>query len=291
MKITVFTPTYNRCHLLPRLYGSLRTQTCCDFEWIVVDDGSTDDTKKYIHEISRESQFPLKYIYQKNSGKYRAHNAAVQIADGELFICVDSDDMLSKNAIETILLYEKQLKEEDCGFVAMKINEQGRPLCTDISNKLPHVGLYALNVTYGIQGEFSLVFRTELLRKNLYPVIENEKFLGECVLYDRFELKGYTFCPLPAVLTICEYQEDGLTSQIYSSLLKNPTGYQIFHMQRIDLVKTWKERVRHSIQYEAFRCISHNMGYRYHGKYKWLVMLAHIPGVMGAQYYKKKCSS
>lgn len=289
MKVTVFTPTYNRCHLLSRLYDSLRAQTCYDFEWIIIDDGSTDGTKKYVDEISLESPFSVQYLYQKNSGKYRAHNAAVKIAGGEFFICVDSDDMLSEKAIETILIHEKQLRGQDCGFVAMKIDEQGRPLCTNIRNELPHVGLYALNVAYGVRGEFSLVFRTDLLRKNLYPVIENEKFVGECVLYDQFELMGYTFCPLPAVLTVCEYQEDGLTSQIYSSLLKNPTGYQIFHMQRIDLVKTWKERVRHAIQYQAFRCMSRATDYVYDGKYKKLVKMAYIPGVVGAQYYKRKC--
>lgn len=288
--VTVFTPTYNRVHLLDRLYHSLTKQSCMDFEWLIVDDGSTDTTQQYIEEIKQEGRIQIHYYRQENGGKHLAHNTAVMLAKGEWFFCVDSDDWLKENAIEEIERNIELAIETDCALIGYKVLENGKLLSKTFSLAMSHKGFYQMG-RMGAGGEYSIVLRTSVIRKYLFPVIAGERFSTEAILYDRLELNRWTMYPVPVVLTICEYQEDGLTSQIYSLMLRNPVGYQIFHMQRIDLVKTWKERIRHAIQYEAFRCISHNMDYCYNGKYKWLVMLAHIPGVIGAQYYKKKRSS
>lgn len=101
--LTIFTPTYNRINELERLYSSLISQTDFRFEWLIVDDGSTDDTENMVVSWLDTSPFPIRYIKQPNSGKHVAHNLGATEASGEYFICVNSDDWLEPNAVETIL--------------------------------------------------------------------------------------------------------------------------------------------------------------------------------------------
>ena len=103
MLLTVCTPTYNRAHTLPRLYESLVRQTSQDFEWLVVDDGSTDNTRELVDGWVAEGRIRIRYVYKENGGKPSAHNLGVRLAAGELFFCVDSDDYLTDNAVELIL--------------------------------------------------------------------------------------------------------------------------------------------------------------------------------------------
>src|SRR5665647_1656547 len=102
--LTIFTPSYNRGYILGQLYHSLLEQTCMDFEWVIVDDGSTDNTKDLVQAWTNEGKLTIRYIYQKNGGKMRAHNTGVLYATTELFLCVDSDDYLVETAVEEILL-------------------------------------------------------------------------------------------------------------------------------------------------------------------------------------------
>jgi glycosyltransferase involved in cell wall biosynthesis len=99
---TVFTPTYNRAHTLHRAYDSLRAQTFRDFEWIVVDDGSTDNTPELVGEWVKTAAFPIRYFQQPNSGRHIADNLTVREARGELLVSVDSDDALVENALERV---------------------------------------------------------------------------------------------------------------------------------------------------------------------------------------------
>ena len=102
MMLTIFTPTYNRVDLLPRLYQSLIEQTERDFEWLIIDDGSTDKTEEYVNSIIKEKKIHIRYYWQKNSGKQSAHNNAVGLARGEWFFCVDSDDFLESTAVKKL---------------------------------------------------------------------------------------------------------------------------------------------------------------------------------------------
>ena len=101
-KITVFTPSFNRAHLLSRLYDSLLKQTTNDFEWLIVDDGSTDDTETKVEEFINKGELPIRYYKQQNGGKHRAINTGVQLASGELFFIVDSDDGLVHDCIQKV---------------------------------------------------------------------------------------------------------------------------------------------------------------------------------------------
>lgn len=287
--VTIFTPAYNRAGILPRLYQSLLAQTAMDFEWLVIDDGSTDETRKVVGGWIKEGRLPIRYIKKENGGKHTAHNEALRHANGEWLFCVDSDDWLPQNAVEDILEGSASVRPSDAGLVGYKADQNGRSLCAALdAQEQSHYGLYSLMRRGGGRGEYALVFRTELLRNFPFPEIPEERFMTEAVLYDRLELAGYTICPIGKVLTVCEYQPDGLSSDPYRLLLTAPGGYQIYHAQRIDLAVSWKERLGHCVRYQAFRRMSGNREYMYHGKHGLLTALAWLPGAAGALYYKSK---
>ena len=132
MKFTIFTPTYNRKELLKNLYESLKNQTYKDFEWIIVNDGSSDGTELSVRQFLDEKILDIKYFYKENGGKQRAYNYGVEKARGELFICLDSDDKYVDNALETILKYWKKYENdrEIAGMGYLSIYENGEVIGT-----------------------------------------------------------------------------------------------------------------------------------------------------------------
>lgn len=290
VKLTIFTPTYNRATLLPRLYQSLTAQVEQDFEWLIIDDGSSDDTESVVASFIADQKLDIRYLKKENGGKHTAHNMAVQEAKGEYFFCVDSDDWLADDALTKIMAGLMHMKEMDYALMGYKVLENRELICKPFPDINHHIGFYQMG-RLGVGGEYAIVMRTSILRKYPFPVIQGERFSTEAVLYDRLELDGYTVCPLNAILTICEYQNNGLSSNAYRLLEQSPTAYQIYHMQRIDLVHGLKERIRHATQYQAFCQLSGNRSYRYQGTHKCCVGFAYILGVAGALYYKKKFNS
>lgn len=287
--ITVFTPTFNRRKLLERVYKSLITQTCYDFEWLVIDDGSTDNTSDLINEYIQEDRIKIQYIKKVNGGKHSAHNEALKYAKGDLFLCLDSDDILNNNAIEMIIKNSKKLGVNDCGFIAYKSDMKGNLLSTEFSPAfVAHKGLYALFQEYQISGEFTLVFKTEIVRKFPYPIIENEYFLSESVLYDKLELSGYTFCPLDLILEICEYQNDGLSKNFGKLLYCNPAGYTIFLEQRLQLINSIKTKYRCGISYNAFYRIASIKNHFVRKQINFITIITWFPGQLAAVYYYLK---
>lgn len=264
--LTVFTPTYNRRALLPRVYESLRNQTCPDFVWLVVDDGSTDDTRSYVEELSEknksEGSFEVRYIYRENGGKMRAHNTGSLACDTELFLCLDSDDELSCDAVEKILAKWKESGgraegKAAAGIVAYKgeKNESGvKPfrdaLFPDVDIRR---GCSALRDLYldGFFGETTLVFRTELLRRHQFPEIEGEKYVPEDYVYDRIDAE----CPLivmPEILTVCEIVEGGYTDQAARLRRENPTGWFLYYEQRSRIQKWSVLKIKYLSHYLRF---------------------------------------
>ena len=174
-KITVFTPTYNRAYILENLYRSLQRQSFTDFEWLVVDDGSSDGTKALFERWQKEDNpFPIRYCYKENGGKCRAINYGLRLAQGELFFTVDSDDYLTDDALEKVALWESTLPKDQkfCGIVA---NRGHSP--TETPNTRFHEAYLDGNAfdMYGrIDGERALIFYTEIHRKYLYPEFPGE---------------------------------------------------------------------------------------------------------------------
>ncbi len=229
--ITIFTPTYNRASLLPRMYESLINQTNKKFVWLVVDDGSTDNTSSIIHNWVEEGKIDIKYIFQENAGKMKAHNRGVRECQTELFMCLDSDDYLSKDCIEQIYFHWGKYRENPqvSGMVANK-----KILGQNLSS-FPTVELSTLHdLQKNNKMETALAFRTEILRNYQFPELDNEKFISEKIVYDQLDQK-YVLGVVPECWMICEYRNDGYTVNMKSILINNPKGWMLNEKQRYDL--------------------------------------------------------
>lgn len=273
MRITIFTPTFNRAHTLPRVYKSLCNQKNYDFEWIVVDDGSTDNTKELIEKFSASSPFPIRYYFKENGGKHTAYNIGLQKAEGYFFVDLDSDDYLPDDFMSHLLSLESSMKSDEniASIISLKIDTEGK----DLGVSLPCDSRLSLLKfeDKGKNGEYVLIFKTYIAKQYRFPVIPTEKYMPESVLYDMFE--RYVFVAYNFPMMICEYQPEGLSS-IYPKLLKEcPGGFLMYHCARLDLVTSIRALIYHAIHYNAFLyAYGNNMPIiRYEGKYRWLVKL------------------
>lgn len=220
--LTVFTPTYNRVHSLPRLYGSLQDQTDMRFEWLVVDDGSEDGTEDLISKWMVDSPFPIRYIRQENSGKHVAHNRGAREAYGRLFMCVDSDDWLEPFAVETILADSTALDTEE-SLLYPRLFATQTALDTWFPAGVGKIEFADMRMKYNLAIETAIVFNASVLRRHPFPVIEGERYMPEGSAYYDFR---YPECFLirDTAFYRCEYLDGGLTRNIWSNWLNNPIG-------------------------------------------------------------------
>lgn len=236
-QFTIFTPTYNRAYILLKLYESLCMQTCQDFEWLVVDDGSTDNTKQIVEGWIREEKIAIRLFCQQNGGKMRAFNRAVSMSKSELFVCIDSDDQLSnenvvKDSLDYWKLHRNDYHEKPiAGMVSVRRSLRGRKYLTAAPT---HGSLFELCKYYG--GETTIFVLTDVLKKYPYPGFEGEKFITDMYIYDRID-EDYQFIFHPYISQNCEYRQDGYTMSYRRLLFNNPRGHREYHAQRIRLRK------------------------------------------------------
>lgn len=291
-KLTIFTPTYNREHTISRIYESILRQDnnlLNDIEWLIVDDGSSDGTESLVENwIEKQLTFTLLYIKQVNGGKHTAFNRAVQEAQGELFFTVDSDDWLADNSIKDVLELFDTICGDDslAGIIALKCFPAGNLIGISYP-KDNFISSISNLSSQGYGGERSLVFKTKILKKYPFPIIQGERFIGENVVYDKID-ENYNFCVCNRILTVCEYQDDGLTSNLFRVMMQNSIGYKIYYAQRIDMAETFQERIGYVIRYNAFNLLKKDSQYNYKGKHKLLVWLMFPLGFLAYFYYKTK---
>ena len=213
-KITVFTPTYNRAYILPKCYESLNRQTCKDFEWLIIDDGSTDHTKELVAEWQeRENGYPIRYIYKENGGLHTGYNAAIANMETELSVCIDSDDSMPEDAIERILAEWQKIKDSGAaGLVGLDVDQNGDL----IGKRLPAselINAASLLCVPGM-GDKKYVVRNDLLRTVApMPVFAGEKNFNPHYLIIKLS-EQYRFHPVNQCFCLVEYQPDGMTANI-----------------------------------------------------------------------------
>lgn len=232
-KITVFTPTYNRAFIISNLYKSLQRQTVYDFEWLIVDDGSTDNTRELVSGWKQEENpFVIRYYWQENGGKCRAINKALKYANGELFFTVDSDDYLTEDAIEKILKWERELPKEGkfCG-VAGNLGVSPTTTPNTIFQGNYYEGTL-LDRYKNVDGERAIVLYTEIHRKFLYPEFPGEKFMTEAIVYNRIAAAGYKIRFYNDIIWIYKYIDGGLTKSGSSVFINNPRGFGLWLQER-----------------------------------------------------------
>ncbi|MBW7675609.1 glycosyltransferase family 2 protein [Chryseobacterium chendengshani] len=234
MKLTIFTPTYNRAYLLPQLFESLQRQNKKGFEWLIVDDGSTDNTRELINDLANQADFKIHYYYQENQGKHVAINTALQHIDTPYFATVDSDDYLEDNAVE-IIFSKLSLIDHSKNIVALA--SPIKILNKDIQGKIITVNTvsttYEMIYKHKIHGEATLIFKTELARRFEYPTFSGEIFMLESVVFNRMD-EMYKFLYIPESLVNAEYIPDGLTSQGRKKLLDNPKGAALAYKEKMN---------------------------------------------------------
>lgn len=252
--ITVLTPTFNREGVLRSLWDSLQKQTVKDFEWLVVDDGSTDGTKNLITQLQEKSDFPIRYIYKSNGGKHTALNVGIQTICSELTFIVDSDDCVTDDAVESILKIHKKYRSQNsiCGYAFLRAFPDGKVNGKkfDVDEK---IGSY---IDVRVNGDDTgadkaEVFKTHCLKEFPFPEYPNEKFLGEDLVWLRMARK-YEMVHINKAIYVGNYLEDGLTNNRRKHNIASPVGcmHRAEEFMESDL-KT-RYRIKGGLQYIVY---------------------------------------
>lgn len=223
--LTIFTPTYNRGHLLETLYNSLINQTNLNFEWVIVDDGSSDNTHEIVNSFVNSSKIDITYFFQKNSGKHIAINKGLDLAKGIWFFIVDSDDYLLPYSIETIY---NAIHENDTSFLSGFAYRRGNKELNSIGGSFPGDQKQFIStmvdrtVKYKISGDMAEIFKTDLLRRCKFDEGINERFCAEGLMWNRTSRMGAKLLFIDKIIYICEYLPGGLTANSIANRRKSP---------------------------------------------------------------------
>lgn len=290
--LSIITPTYNRAHLLNRCYQSLLHQTNYDFEWIIVDDGSGDNTLKVASEFcNADNPFKIFYIIKENGGKHTALNASHPYIHGKYVLILDSDDTLTSDAVEIVLEgWRKYENQPEIAMVAFtKQNSKGE-LCAYANDEyVPTEVLHYKRVCVA-SSDCCEVIRAELFLKYPFPVFENERFIAETALWYRAGLDGKCVY-INKVIYICEYLEGGLTQSGRTMRISNCNGGMYTSYLRMNRRCYMSERIRAGLLFVCYgRFAKKTLWEILHqaNPYEILTAICLFPGTIMYIMWKKK---
>jgi glycosyltransferase involved in cell wall biosynthesis len=288
--ITVFTPTYNRAYTLHKCYESLKIQSCKDFEWLIVDDGSTDNTKYLVEKWLSENIVPIRYYYQENQGMHGAHNTAYELIETELNVCIDSDDYLHEDAILKIITFWKMNgSSKYAGLVGLDASPEGDIIGTKMPENLTSTTLSELYGVHKVKGDKKLVYRSELTKNTPpYPIFPGEKY---CPLSYKYILidQQFPLLTLNEVLCHVEYLADGSSLNMINQYKRNPRGFSFFRKVAMKHAPNFKECFRESIHYVSSSLMIKNYKFLFESP-KVLTTLFSIPFGISLYFYILKTS-
>lgn len=257
MKLTIHTATYNRAYILPQAYESLRAQTCKDFEWIITDDGSTDETCELVRSWQEQDNgFPIVYNPVPHVGLPCAINSGVEKATGAWFMRLDSDDRLMPQTVELVLQWIAEIEDlqDYVGVGFAKCQPDGRFMKDQIPMIDPAIGYVdATNIErgkYHLDMDMCEAERLSLLREFPHQCWPTETFAPEQLNHNAIALAGYKYRWRAEKLYICDYLTDGLT-QSDTIVKRNPMGYAMMHNQNMLLCSSFREKLRCAVQMTA----------------------------------------
>lgn len=305
-KLTFFTPTYNRVHTLPRTYESLCRQTCKDFEWLVIDDGSNDGTRKWIESLGKkialdgcrfdwmgrlvdgsdENHFVIQtpnmrveYVYKQNGGLYTGYNVAYALIESELCVCIDSDDFVPDDAVEKILTFWREKgSDKYCGILGLDYNVATKaPIGGKFPPTLTEVFVHEMHTRKLHKGDTKQVLRTDLM-KSLAPIIgfEGEKNFNPVYLIHQVCDK-FPILVLNENLCWVEYQDanSSMSANIFKQYVNSPRSFAKMRLQEMELIhNTLKDRFRSAIHYVSSCCIAKDSNWMKNSTRKALTLLA-----------------
>lgn len=255
--LTVFTPAFNRAHTLGRTYRSLLSQTSKDFIWLIIDDGSSDGTNQLVEGWISEGFISIRYIYQTNQGMHMAHNTAYHVIDTELNVCIDSDDYMPENAVESIIsFWRKYGSDKYAGIIGLDISTTGELIGTSFPEGMVET---TLNGYYsrGGRGDKKLVYRTDVIKKYPeYPQFGEERYFSLGYKYLLID-QDYKLLTLNKPLVIVDYQPDGSSYNMFRQYWNNPNGFMYLRKVHMNYYKSLKSRFKSCVHYIS-HCIRAN---------------------------------
>lgn len=289
--LTIFTPSYNRAYTLHKCYESLKKQSSKDFLWLIIDDGSTDNTKELVDSWIDENIIEIKYHYQNNQGMHGAHNTAYELMDTALNVCIDSDDYMPDDAVEKIIDFWKKNKRDDlAGIIALDAYENGNVIGQKFPDDMKETTLFEVNNIHKIPGDKKLVYRTELTKEYPYPLFEGEKYVGLAYKYYKLDEK-YKLATLNEVVCIVEYLEDGSSMNMLNQYRKNPRGFAFYRIENMKNSRaSWKFKFKESIHYVASSLIAKNKKFLLETPKKGMAIASLPLGVILYGYIMKNTS-
>ena len=293
--ITVFTPTYNRGYIIENLYKSLKTQISNNFEWLVIDDGSTDNTEELFKKWNKEdNKFNIRYVKTDNNGKPRAINKALEIANGRYLFMVDSDDHITNDAIFKIEKWISEIddKEDIIAVGAARVYPDGKyikgiePSIDDSIGYLDATNLERKN--YNLDADMCEAYKIDILKKFKFQVWDGEKFAPEEITLNEIALHGYKVRWHKDKIYICDYLDDGLTKGNWNLLKSNPMGYAMLYNHKLKFTKSLSERFNYCCQHIALSIIGKQYNYIFKSNAKLLTLLSLPFGYMLSLRRKKQ---
>ena len=272
--LTIFTPTYNRAYCLPQCYESLCRQTCKDFTWLIIDDGSTDNTAELVEQWKKENKILIRYFYQENQGMHGAHNAAYRLIDTELNTCIDSDDYMPDDAVEKIVNFWKEHgSNEVAGIIALDVDFDGKLIGTSLDKERRTTTLSGFYARGG-KGDKKLIYRTEVVNRYPgYPIFKGEKYVSLGYKYELID-QDYELLILNEPVCRVNYLPDGSTLNMFRQYRLNPQGFAFIRKQSMVLAPTARRRFMEAVHYVADSLLAGNGRFVQDSPRPWLTLLA-----------------
>lgn len=252
--ITIFTPTYNRAKLLTRIFESLINQTNKNFIWLIIDDGSSDDTLEIVNKFKKTADFKIEYYYKTNGGKHTAHNTAVLKCKTDYFLILDSDDFLSADAIEVLNNKIKIIDKDNTisGIIGNRFDLNGNVIGNRMPKNIKCATGAELYEKYKLKGDTLRFYKTKILKQHLFPEFISEKFLPENIVFDKIDI-NYKMLIITEKLYYCDYQEEGYSNNIFAHNLASPMGYALSLFSFYKTSITLKSKIKWMMLYQLWK--------------------------------------
>ena len=294
MKLSILTATYNRANFLPKLYESIKENLKYNItpEWIIVDDGSIDDTKNIVQSFKDENKVIIKYLYQNNSGKMAAINEAVKMATGDLMVDCDSDDYLVNNSFEIIENNAEKIlnNEKFYGLVFLKREENGKISGKEFKQKEYITTMFDLYFKEDIGGEKILVYNSKIRKMYSHQLEHNEKFITEARMYHKMDEK-YKLIAINEVIEQGSYIEDGYTKNINKTFKSNPYGYYMYFKELLEKNMKGVKFSKRLYVIKHYILFSYLTGNKFNANVikdllnKFLYIILYLPGMMKSKRF------
>lgn len=288
--LTIFTPAYNRAHTLPRTYESLRSQSCKDFVWLIVDDGSADNTAELVRSWQEKGNgFEIRYIYKENGGMHTAHNTAYENIDTELNTCIDSDDCMAPGAVEKILRKWESVRDRGyAGIIALDSDMDGNVIGTGFPEGLTATTLMGYYAAGG-SGDKKLIYRTDIInRYPPYPVFEGERYVALAYKYRLID-QEYKLAVLDEVVCNVDYQPDGHSTAMFREYIRSPRGFAFWRKVCMQYPESPKRLVVDAVHYVAESLIAGNKHFLRESPRRLLTLAVTPVGAALVVYIQHKC--